>query len=370
MLSLRECEPGPIMNDGHTIDCTAPPAHHHQQCINHDTPADTDSSSVHTRKLTVDPPHADSSAQRHRFRHHLELRSAWLRALLFADDCWTVHRRFRECGQNCWIQYSPSRDRYRTVANSCNLRFCPICGHRQRLQTAMNAAAIVERLDSDRLKLITLTLKSSPAPLHQQLTYLRASFRRLRQRAVWKNHVTAGFAVIEVTFNNKIRHWHPHIHIVCDSEYFPHHHLKNHWLSITKSSSIVDIRPCAKRLNITNYLAKYLGKPPALSEFDHETHRLLEFRTALNRSRMLIRFGKFPEHTDVNPPDDKSPQDWQQYQPYESVLERFRDHDATAIFIMQCLVHDTGFASTPYQTTPPFSTGAIDELAITALHPP
>jgi hypothetical protein len=233
----------------------------------------------------------------------------------------------------------------------------------------MKAAACLERLHSDQLKLITLTLKSSAAPLSEQLTRLRSCFRRLRQRTVWRKHVAAGFAVIEFTFNSKIRHWHPHIHIIADSDYFPHEHLKNHWLSITQTSSIVDIRPCAKRLNITNYLAKYLGKPPALSKFDHETHRLLEFRTALDRSRLLIRFGKFPIDTDVKPPNDEHPQDWQQYASYESVLERLQQRDPTAIYVFQCLTHDTGFAQTPRDTNNPWSTEAIDDMAVETLHP-
>lgn len=327
-------------------------------------------SSVHPRRLTVDQIHAQSPSQTHRFRSCADLRAAWLTALSRTDDAWTVFPRFKKCGENCWVQYSPSRDTYRTIANSCNLRFCPICGDRIRQQTAAKAAARLDALHSDRLKLITLTMKSSSAPLVDQLRNLRVCFRKLRQRHVWKDTVTAGFAVIEMTFNKKIRQWHPHLHIVCDAPYIPHAHLKNHWLSITKTSSIVDIRPCVANLNIAKYLAKYLGKPPALTELDNKTHRLLELRTALTRSRMLIRFGKMPEHDDEDPPDDQRCNDWQQYQPLEDVLARFRDHDPTAIFIMQRLIPDRGFASTSYSDPPPYATAAIDEMSIDHLHPP
>lgn len=358
------------MDDGYTTDSISPPTLHNPDCHATETLSHGPSTSVHTRTLTVDPPSPDTTAQDHRFRHHLPLRAAWKTALRQTRTNMTHAPRFENCGQNCWIQYSPARDTYRTVANSCNLRICPICGDRIRRETAEKAAANLDVLDPSDRKLITLTLKSSAAPLVDQVTRLKACFRRLRQRHIWTGNVTAGFAVIEFTFNAKIRHWHPHIHIVCNANYIPHAHLKNHWLSITKTSTIVDIRPCHRGINIAHYLAKYLGKPPALSKFDNEPNRLLEFRTALDRSRMLIRFGKFPEQPDVNPPDDDCPNDWQQYAPFETVLQRLREHDPTAFRIFSHLSHDTGFARTPFGDSPQHSDLAVTELAIENLHPP
>lgn len=370
MLPLLKPAPGNAMDGTCSTESTSPPSIHPINAVPQTTHSSSPSTSVHTCTLTVDQLPADSPSQKHRFRNHLELRTAWLLALSRADDHWSAMPRFHRCGQNCWTQYSPSRDTYRTVANSCNLRICPICGDRIRKQTAAKAAAALDGLKSDRLKLITLTLKSSSAPLVDQLRNLRIAFRKLRQRHLWKDNVTAGFAVIEMTFNEKIRHWHPHLHIVCDAPFIPHAHLKNHWLSITKTSSIVDIRPCAPGLNIARYLSKYLGKPPALTKLDHETHRLLELRTALAGSRMLLKFGKMPEHDDKDPPDDQPPHDWQQYQPMEEIIVRFRNHDPTAIYIMQCLTHDTGFAQTPRDEDPSLARDTIDDFTIGQLHPP
>lgn len=320
--------------------------------------------------LTVEPHPPDSPSQVHRFRKNPLLRAALLTALSPANGVYTAGIRFQKCGENCWVQFSPSRDAYRTISNGCNMRLCPVCGHRLRLRIANKAAADIEPIDWHDLKFLTLTLRSSSRPLADQLAAFRKFFRRLRQRTFWRASPRFGFGVFEVTFNKDRHQWHPHLHIVMESGWLDHAHIKSNWLSITRNSDIVDIRRPRKRPDVAHYLAKYLGKPPPLTELDNETERLLEFRTALDHARMLIRFGNPPKHTDENLPDDEAPRDWQQYQPMEEILVRARNHDPTALHILQSLANDSGFAQTPYDDSPPFAAAIIDTMAIDQLRPP
>lgn len=343
------------MEGTYTTGSISTPPLHHDQCSDPDTDLRVPSSSVHTRTTTVDALHVDSPMQNHRFRTCLALRTSWL-ASLSPDAAWSkIWKRFIGCGANMWIQYSPTRDSYRTVCNSCNLRFCPICSRRLGQAMATSAAASLATLGTNDLKFITLTLRSSSAPLDVQLQHLRKAFRRLRQRQIWKKAVLAGVAVIELTFSAQKQQWHPHLHIIAKSAYIPQHHLKAAWFDVTNTSTIVDIRPCRSSVNLTNYLCKYLGKPPPLDRFADPMTRLSEYRTALTGARMLIKFGKFSEVIEPTTTDDAPPNDWQQYQPMAELLAQVAHHDPTAIYVFQRLSDDTGYAQTSYKPDPPLS---------------
>lgn len=325
------------------------------ELFGYDTTSPKPSSSVHTCATSVDPTHTDSQSQNHRFRQHRSLRSAWLTCLAATPDAGRLFKRFATCGQNMWVQYSPSREAYRTVANACNLRICPVCGQRKRIAMALNASTALATLNRNRLKLITLTLQSSNAPLDVQLHHLRQAFRRLRQRQLWKRAVTGGFAVIEVTFNATTHQWHPHLHVVCESDYIPQHHLSAAWFAVTHSSTVVDIRICKPSLRLAAYFAKYLGKPPPLDDLDLPTERLQEFKHALDNSRLLIRFGKIETPVEEDIQDLCSVNDWRQYQPYDQLVEAARRHEPIALYVLGQLDRDPGYAQTPFDTDPPLS---------------
>jgi hypothetical protein len=99
-------------------------------------------------------------------------------------------------------------------------------------------------------KFITLTLKHSPAPLSHQISTLYGCFRKLRKTKLLTKTVRGGIWFFQVKQSAADYLWHPHLHIVVDSPYIPKHQLSRAWLSITKTSQIVDIRQITNRYQV------------------------------------------------------------------------------------------------------------------------
>jgi len=151
-------------------------------------------------------------------------------------------------------------------------------------------------------RFVTLTLRHSKKPLREQLHHLRTSFRRLRQRRVWRDHVHGGLAVVELTRNRKTSSWHPHLHCAVAGDYFPHQLLKREWLNASRSSCVVDIRCIWTIEGAVDYLCKYLTKSP-LPAFADDREALIEYVNDTKRGHMLIAFG------DVKAPKPEKPAD-------------------------------------------------------------
>jgi hypothetical protein len=112
---------------------------------------------------------------------------------------------------------------------------------------------------------MTLTLKSSDAPLSQSLARLRSSFRKLRLARDYRALMTGGIYFVELTRNSKTHQWHPHLHILFEGRYIHQPNLKERWLQITGDSHIVDVRKIPNSGMAAAYMSKYAGKPLAAS---------------------------------------------------------------------------------------------------------
>jgi len=179
---------------------------------------------------------------------------------------------------------------------------------------------------------VTLTLKHTRAPLRQQLDFLRASFRRLRQRKCWKACTYYGYGTIEITFNAHTQEWHPHLHILVNSDFIPKPAIKKAWESITRGSYIVDIRPVKSVAGVAEYITSYIAKPPPIETFD-EPNLLIEYYQAIYYGRLMIQFGK------KRPPlparvDDGYPNDWLPKRTLNSVLADASRGDQASIAIL------------------------------------
>jgi hypothetical protein len=107
-----------------------------------------------------------------------------------------------------------------------------------------------------------LTLKNTP-DLEDRLDKLVKSFRKLRQRKLWKRTQKGGFYTIEVT--EGVDGWHPHLHIVSYGYFLPLRRLSYVWRQITKDSHHVCLRMIRDGSDIARYVSKYITKASALS---------------------------------------------------------------------------------------------------------
>lgn len=169
-----------------------------------------------------------------------------------------------DCGSLPLIMQDVATGRIIHHKGRCNQRLCPLCSQMRSAELESVVREHVGNMDAQRL--MTLTLAASEKPLKQQIEHLLDSFRRLRRRNEWKSHVTGGIAVVEITYHAKKDRWHPHLHIICDGEYWRQADLADEWMAVTGDSKICDIRAIHSKAAAAAYIAKYVAKSAMIAD--------------------------------------------------------------------------------------------------------
>jgi hypothetical protein len=243
--------------------------------------------------------------------------------------------RWKKCGTNAWIQKSPTTGRVRVVAESCRLRICPRCQRQRRHKLFTQCVGFLSEKTEEKHRFITLTMRSNNAPLHVQLSNLRSAFRRLRQRKLWKDNVSKGIAIIEVTYNTVLNQWHPHVHVLARGGYIDQRKLSQSWGICTKGSTIVDIRMIRNVAKAAEYISSYVAKPPA-EAVSNTSELLAEWIETMQSQRMQITFGGAVAAAAV---EDKSddPGDWVTVGSLNKILQDAANGEESAIQLLKTL---------------------------------
>jgi hypothetical protein len=165
----------------------------------------------------------------------------------------------------------------------CGNRFCEVCGKRRISRIRKKLLWILGKVKAPRghtLKFITLTVPNCK-DLKTEVKFLINSFRRLRNRRLWRNYVSGGCWVIEVT--GRPNNWHHHIHIIAHSRFFPVKALSREWGRCSNGNIVWITRPPLKAA--IAYLTSYVTKskaPPDVS---------IEVSNALKGFRLFQPFG-------------------------------------------------------------------------------
>ena len=170
----------------------------------------------------------------------------------------------------------------------CCDRLCPLCSAQRSRKVADQLRAVM--LTGQATRHIVLTVRTdTDTTLAESLNHLRTSFAKLRRTPEWKEKISGGAYVIEITRNPKDGRWHPHIHILARGVYFPLRLLSALWAGITTDSMNVWITQANARH--ANHLAKYAAKPPRLETWPVEA--IQEYALATHGARMVQTFGSF-----------------------------------------------------------------------------
>lgn len=211
-------------------------------------------------------------------------------AMIDADQSPSRLTAYAECGAKWALWVADSYDtptRYRLTPRNCHDRLCTPCA---RLRSATIAERVQQYLPDHPVRMLTLTLAHTDAPLAAQLRRLVLSFRRLRSWAEWTYRVTGGVAFVEIKLARDGEHWHPHLHILLLGKYLPHHLIRDRWLDITGDSTIVEISLVRGRAAAAKYVAKYASKPLS-GDVTRSPRALREAIIALAGRRLAIPFG-------------------------------------------------------------------------------
>lgn len=165
-----------------------------------------------------------------------------------------------DCGSYCYLQEF-----------HCDDRLCSLCA-RARVKKLLEAYGMALR-DLKGARMVTVSMRSRPAgELKYAVKELWDAFTRLRHRAVWKS-VRGAIVSLEITWNAKHHSWHPHLHVLVDSQFIDWYRLRGAWSAVTLGEgSSVYIQRC--RAGWERELIKYVTKvsslfksPEALGEF-------------------------------------------------------------------------------------------------------
>lgn len=221
----------------------------------------------------------------------------------------SLRRRLSSCGTDAWVQCSPSTHRWRVRSNHCGSRVCPRCRFNWSRRVREQLEARLQRIATGRASLLTLTIKSSNAPLQLQIANLYNAFRRLRSKPLWRKNVSGWFCVLEITWNADRRQWHPHLHLVLDAGFMHQHALSKLWLTATRGSRIIDIRRIKETSRTAKYLTSYLTKANGLNDTT-ELQTLAELYATYQKARLYRAGGTLKTTAEIDDEPDDYPHDW------------------------------------------------------------
>lgn len=118
------------------------------------------------------------------------------------------------------------------VPHACNTPACPTCNRAKSLDYFLRAwKALTKKLDAiDHLSHLVCTVKNAPwGQLASTVHRLLITWQRFQHSEAFVKHVSGFFWGLEVTINRRSQTWHPHIHALLHSTYWPKDHLKATW---------------------------------------------------------------------------------------------------------------------------------------------
>lgn len=276
-----------------------------------------------------------------RFRHsHWKNRRDRIRAMLARSGA-RVHalNRWDECGGQCQVQWSESRQNFRLSANYCKSRFCEPC---MRAKANMVARNLREKLEEARqaarsrdpigVRFITLTLRHNKAPLKSQIDRLHASFKKLRNLPLWKLSQLGGAAALEVKWTGVA--WHPHLHVVAEGSFISKEQLSQAWHECTGDSFVVDVRALKDLADACHYVSKYITKGTNDAVW-LDDDRALEWITASRGVRICNTFGSWRGFKLTKP--TSSLNDWKPIRSLINLLEAAQAGELAAQAILLIL---------------------------------
>lgn len=238
------------------------------------------------------------------------------------------YHRLLKCRTDAYFYRNKRTGSVRVGANSCHLRFCPLCAKTRELRVKENT---VNWLKKTRYpKFLTLTLAHSDKPLSDQITRLYDCWKHLRRLIHFSSRAKGGIWFFQITKNKSTGQWHPHLHCVLEGGYISQKILSKEWLRITGDSLIVDIRIIKDLQKAADYVARYASQPcylPTLSDDD-----AIELAYALKKRRICGTFGTAKKARLTAKPDYNR-EDWEYLGSWRLVTElKDFDDDAKSIF--------------------------------------
>lgn len=236
--------------------------------------------------------------------------------------------RFNSCRTASFFVRHIETQELRIRTNACRLRWCPLCAKsKSRYQKKAVAHWCQTRT---ALKLLTLTLKHSSAPLAHQLKHLYRCFKLFRKDRIIRRTIRGAIWFTQVKLAKSDGLWHPHVHMIIDSEFIPQNKLVAIWSRITRTSKIIDIRAVLRPRFAVHYVGRYAARPAILADLPRS--RRVELAIALHGIRLAGTWGTAHEIKLTAPPV-KDKDNWEPLGSWHAITSQILTSDvAKTIF--------------------------------------
>ena len=245
------------------------------------------------------------------------------------DDYGPCRPRKIEALENCRTLATMQREKksgeLTVFGSACHDRWCPMCAAQKADYATEQTQDYIDTLKAPRF--LTLTLRHDKKTLKEQIDFLQDSFRRLRQRVFWKNHVTGGIWFLQIKRGKNSGCWHPHLHILLDGAYLEQGKLSELWEQITYGSPVVDIRRIHNKKAAAQYVARYVARPAVLKDMSMPDR--VEVIKALHGKRLCGTFGTAKAIT-LTPPKETPDGEWEEISYYDTILHQAKTNEHAA----------------------------------------
>lgn len=212
--------------------------------------------------------------------------------------------RLQSCRSNAWFIRHDLTGEVRIASNSCKLRWCPLCAQARQNYIASQVSAWFRQVDYP--KLLTLTLRHTTSPLTDQVNFLYRCFQKLRKRKFITKRLRGGVWFFQVKKSKDGQTWHPHLHVLIDSDFIDRKKLSQMWAEITLGSTVIDIRAVIDTDKAVQHNARYCASPATL--VDLQPWERIDLHDTFANRRLVGCFGtaKNISLRPVKPPDSDS----------------------------------------------------------------
>lgn len=206
--------------------------------------------------------------------------------------------RFIHCREHAYFFRNRDSGSVHVFSSACRDRGCPFCADARSREVSEQITEWIAGARNPRF--LTLTLRSSNAPLPVQIDNIYQAFRRLRLQPSMRDYLRSGVWFFQVTFNHQTQQWHPHLHCVIVGKWLSKRKWSAAWKLASRGSYIVDIQPIKDPVTVAEYVARYSARPYRLKGLDLERRK--ECMWAFMSRRLFGTWGPKPERPRVSRP--------------------------------------------------------------------
>lgn len=296
---------------------------------------------AHAKQFKPNPfrqPIAAPDETEFRHMHWQAARDRVRAALVAAGTGATALARYDNCGAECLVEWSDTANAYRLRASYCHCRHCRPCANARaglisrNLRTRLETHVLHPR---DSYRFITLTLRHSTQPLHDQIRHLNHCFARLRNSKIWTNTQVGGVSMFECHHNGPSG-WHPHLHIIAEGGYMKLDKLRAEWSRITGGSTIVDIKQMSSAKDAVHYVSKYVTKGTK-DETWADPATASEYVIAMRGVRTAGTYGSWRGFKLLQPPTEQLYKDWRPIGLLTRICDAARNGSQVDLLLLQML---------------------------------